>query len=164
MKPQGKKSFRSLARLSIAALGVLSTLQGVQASEYQVDQKVFQGGHCQALYGSQESRLTHNIDWLSNSSNHYTYVNCPLTRDSVQVSTRDPRARVRVYRPSGTGALDCTFYGRAVNGTSWIVHDSAPVGWSYVDMTLPGTSPGASYAVRCHLPGGARIQKVVLDE
>jgi hypothetical protein len=103
------------------------------------------------------------VDWLTNSSDYSTWVTCPLTRDSVQKSG-EPRARVRVYRPAGTNALDCDFVGRNLGGTTWIRHASAPVGESYVDMTLPGNSAGAAYAVRCRLPGHARIIKVVLDE
>jgi len=138
--------------------------QAVVESETQEDVTVIQGAACQALYGEYEDQINHNVDWLSNRDfQKSVWVSCPLTRQSIS-GLADPRVKVRVYRKNGTGALDCMFHVRAVTGASWTTLDSAPVGWSYIDMTSPNTAPGASYSVRCHLPPRARIQKVVLYE
>lgn len=154
------------ALAGIAAFVVVHSAQAQQAAnEFETQRQVFQGSHCTVLKGSQSSRITYNVDWLSNGGNNpSTFVTCPLTRDSIQETNRPPRARVRVYRPNANAPLDCMFVGRTVTGVNYITPGAATVGWSYVDMTLPDTAPGASYAVRCNLPGGARIQKIVLDE
>lgn len=149
--------------LCLALMGFALTTTAAQASEYAADDTVIQGADCQALYGSQEDRLTHNIDWLTNSSGN-TWVSCGLPRHSIQKTSPAPEVKIRVYRPNSNSPLDCQLHVRAVNNSSWNVSDSAVVGWSYVTLTPADTAPGASYAVRCKLPTGGKIQKVVIKE
>ncbi len=146
---------------NLAALGLSSMLLANTALAAQ-DHKVIHGAACQALIGSQETRLNHNVDWLSNKSGN-TWVTCPLPRDKVYNNT-PPEAQVRVYRPPNAAALDCQFLGRTLNGTNYIASGAAVAGWRYVTMTLPGNAAGASYAVRCRLPEDARVQKTLLKE
>ncbi len=145
--------------VSLLLLGSFS-LVGGQATW--ADQSVVAGSICQALNGSQDNRLTHNVDWIHNHTGT-TWVTCPLVRDKTS-GIAEPRVRVRVYRPSGTTALDCNFLIRSVTGHSEFFSDSAAVGWSYIDMQSDHTHNGALYSVRCRLPEGAGIQKIVLDE
>ena len=146
---------------SFAALGFSGMLLANTAFAAP-DHKVIQGAACQALIGSQEPRLNHNVDWLSNKSGN-TWVTCALPRD-IAYNNTPPQVLVRVYRPQGAGALDCQFVGRTLSGTNYIDSDSAVPGWSYVIMTLPGNASGASHAVRCKLPENARIQKIIYKE
>jgi hypothetical protein len=149
--------FRNLMIGLVAAIAIASVPNATFAADDNI--LIFQGASCQALHGADEPNLTHNADWLT-SKVEGTWVICPLVRD-IKDTNKPANALVRVYRPNGAYALDCTFYAVKLDaGVVFLKQDSAPVGWSWLDLTLPGNAHAATYSVRCKLPDNAKFKRL----